>query len=61
MGILHEEKSFCKKGTMSVCVAENWSEQKTCKYYEPATQANRCMYWIFDEYCDCLKAQIDNT
>ena len=56
MGI---SKNYCKtNGPISSCTAKNWEEQKQCDSYEKARQHNRCMYFIFDEYCDCLKAQM---
>ena len=45
---------------MSICVAKDHTEQETCTFYEKARFENRCMYFIFDEYCDCLKAQVDS-
>ncbi len=51
--------SFCKKGMMSVCMAAGDTEQNGCEFYERSSLKNKCMYFIFDEYCDCLKAQID--
>ena len=53
--------SFCKKDIMSVCTACNGVEQENCVYYEKSRIRNRCMYFIFDEYCDCLKAQMNAT
>ena len=60
MGLLHETKNFYKKGMMATCSAENSEEQKGCEFYEEASTRDRCMYLKFDEYCDCLKAQIDS-
>ena len=54
-----EGQNLCKKGLMSVCSGENASEQEKCTYYEKATQENRCRFLKFDEYCDCLKAQMN--
>lgn len=51
--------SFCKSGMMSVCMAASDTEQNGCEFYEKSRLRNKCMYFIFDEYCDCLKAQID--
>ena len=59
MSLLYESPNLCKKGLMSVCSAGNKAEQEKCAFYEKASQENRCMYFIFDEYCDCLKAQED--
>lgn len=52
-----EEVSLCKQGMMSTCSAENIKGQEKCKFYEKASYENRCMYFMFDKYCDCLKAQ----
>jgi len=56
---MSDKVNFCIAGIMSTCRAENTKEQKKCKFYEKASYENRCMYFIFDEYCDCLKAQDD--
>jgi len=61
MSLLYESPNLCKKGLMSVCSAENKTEQEKCVFYEKASHEDRCMYFIFDEYCDCLKAQEDIT
>ena len=44
---------------MSVCTAENQKQQVACSYYEKSSFAERCMYFIFEEYCDCLTAQLN--
>lgn len=54
---MSEEVSLCKQGMMSTCSAENIKGQKKCKFYEKASYENRCMYFMFNEYCDCLEAQ----
>lgn len=51
--------NLCKSGLMSECVGETEEEQKTCAYYEKATSAKRCMYRKYDNFCDCLPAQLD--
>ena len=51
--------SFCKREMMSVCTAASDTEQNRCVFYEKSSLRNKCMYFIFDEYCDCLKAQMD--
>jgi len=51
--------SFCKKGMMSVCMATSDTDQDKCVFYEKSSLKNKCMYFIFDEYCDCLKAQTE--
>ena len=35
------------------------SQIKLKKNGIPYARKIRCMYYIFDEYCDCLKAQIN--
>jgi hypothetical protein len=52
------ETSFCKTEIMSVCTAATDAQQKDCCYYEKSCRTDKCMYFIFDEYCDCLKAQM---
>lgn len=42
---------------MFICTAVNESEQKNCKFYKKSSSSDRCMYFVFDEYCDCLEAQ----
>jgi len=53
--------SFCKRDIMSICTASNDTEQNRCEFYEKSRLRNKCMYFIFDEYCDCLKAQMNAT
>jgi hypothetical protein len=53
-----EPVNFCRSEQISVCTAANLKEQPGCSFYEKARRAERCMYFIFDEYCDCLKAQL---
>lgn len=50
--------NFCKAGRMSTCSADDLKQQPVCNFYEKSQNANRCMYFIFGEYCDCLKAQM---
>lgn len=52
------EISFCKREIMSVCTATTETQQKNCCYYEKSCQTDKCMYFIFGEYCDSLKAQM---
>ena len=52
------KNNFCKQEEMSICTATNMSQQTGCSFYEKSRFAERCMYYIFDEYCDCLKAQM---
>jgi hypothetical protein len=51
--------SFCKKGLMSVCTAGSEDRQKKCRFYKKSSSSDKCMYFIFDKYCDCLEAQMD--
>ena len=58
MGLLHEKKHYCKVNLMSVCTAKDDKEREGCEFHEKSSIKNKCMYFIFDEYCDCLKAQM---
>jgi hypothetical protein len=44
---------------MSICTADSQKQQVGCSYYEKSQFAERCMYFIFEEYCDCLTAQMN--
>jgi len=57
----HPETNFCKQEEMSICTACGRKQQIDCGFYEKSQHANRCMYFIFDEYCDSLKAQMNST
>jgi len=61
MSLLFEGINLCKKGAMSVCSANNEEDQEKCTFYKKASQENRCMYFIFDEFCDCMEAQLDKN
>ena len=54
----HLVVNFCKQEQMSICTADNQKQQVGCSYYEKSQFAERCMYFIFEEYCDSLTAQI---
>jgi hypothetical protein len=56
--VLNERVSFCQRDMMSICTATNESEQKKCKFYKKSSFTDKCMHFMFDEYCDCLEAQI---
>jgi hypothetical protein len=43
---------------MSICTAGGEGEQKSCKFYKKSSFTDRCMHFMFDEYCDCLEAQV---
>ena len=32
--------------------------KKNCKFFKKSSFTDRCMHYMFDEYCDCLDAQI---
>ena len=55
----HLVVNFCKQEQMSICTADNRKQQVGCSYYEKSQFAERCMYFIFEEYCDCLTAQLN--
>jgi len=56
--MLNEKLCLCRRDLMSICPAVNESEQKNCIFYKKSTISDRCMHFMFDEYCDCLEAQI---
>lgn len=54
-------KNHCIPGHPSTCGAgQKWSGHSSCKYSKKATFASRCMFFKFDEFCDCLNAQLEN-
>jgi hypothetical protein len=56
--MLKEELCFCKRDVMSICTADSKSDQKNCKFFQKSSFTDRCMYLMFDEFCDCLEAQV---
>jgi hypothetical protein len=56
----YQEMTFCKKDVMSVCMAPNKAQQKQCRFYEGSSYSEKCMYFVLEEFCDCLKAQISS-
>ncbi len=54
----HAESNLCKQEEMSMCGADSRLQQENCSFYEKSLNANRCMYFVFERYCDCLKAQM---
>lgn len=56
-----ERVSYCKKEIMSMCKADNGKQQKKCCFYEKSNSSERCMYYVFESYCDCLQAQVNAT
>jgi hypothetical protein len=59
MVMSYQEVNFCEQEEMSICTATDKDQQTSCSFYEKSRFAERCMYYIFDEYCDCLKAQMN--
>ena len=60
VALMHDSKiNFCKKDVMSICTAPNEAQQKMCRYYKKSSYTDKCMYFVFGEYCDCLEAQIN--
>ena len=55
------ETNYCKKEKMSICTAEDPKQQEKCSYFVKSSYECRCMYFTFDEYCDCLKAQMQSN
>lgn len=49
--------SYCRQEMMSVCTATNGHNQENCYFYEKSNGYDRCMYYVFEQYCDCLPAQ----
>ena len=56
---MSEKKNLCEPGMMSTCGAKKCKDQEVCEFYRRASLENRCMYFKYDEYCDCLEAQLD--
>ncbi len=55
--------NFCNptQGMMSTCEKEpNWKHQKECHFSEKSSHGSYCMYCRFEEFCDCVAAQIDS-
>ena len=55
--VQEQQMSHCRQEMMSVCAADNGHKQKECCFYEKSNGSDRCMYYVFGEYCDCLPAQ----
>ena len=51
--------NLCKSDRISVCMAESNLDQKDCSFYEKCEHEIRCMYFVFNEYCDSLNAQLN--
>lgn len=50
--------NFCKSEHISFCTAQDPKEQSGCSFFEKSRNADRCMYFMFEEYCDSLNAQL---
>jgi hypothetical protein len=55
-----KEMNFCRSEQISFCTAADRKEQSGCSFYARSHSAERCMYFIFDEYCDSLNAQLNS-
>jgi hypothetical protein len=53
-----EKLSFCKRDMMSICTAAGEGEQRKCKFYKKSSFTDKCMHFMFDEFCDCVEAQV---
>ena len=54
----YQQISFCKQDIMSVCIAHSRARQEECHFYAKSCHTDRCMYFVLEEFCDCLKAQM---
>ena len=49
-----------RSGKMTMCDARNdYGKQELCKGFRKATHDHRCMYLIFNEYCQALKGRFE--
>jgi hypothetical protein len=39
-------------------MANDLSGRKSCEFYDKSKSRNDCMYFVMNEFCDCLKAQL---
>jgi hypothetical protein len=46
---------------MSICTAEDPKQQEKCIYFVKSSYEYRCMHLTFNEYCDCLNAQMHSS
>ncbi len=61
MTVQNQEACFCQRDLISSCTAQGHKQQMECRFYSKSSYNNRCMYYIFDEYCDCVEAQRSMT
>jgi hypothetical protein len=57
MTMQNQEACFCQRDLISTCTARGHQQQQDCRFYFKSSHNNRCMYYTFDEYCDCVEAQ----
>lgn len=55
--VQNSDISYCKRDVMSMCTAESRKQQRRCRDYKKSEFSEKCMYFVFDQYCDCLTAQ----
>ena len=51
--------NFCESDIMSFCTAESKKQQQNCVFFDKSNSASRCMYFVFNKFCDCLNAQMN--
>ena len=49
--------NFCQSDIMSFCKANSKEQQQDCLFFEKSNCESRCMYFVFNEFCDSLNAQ----
>ena len=59
MAVQMTEFCYCKTGIVSICAAENERQPTYCRFYEKSSYSDKCMYLVFDEYCDCLESKLN--
>ena len=54
--------NHCNYNGLSLCgMAKKPKEQERCTHYQKSTHFSRCMYLVYDEFCDSLSAQQDRN
>jgi hypothetical protein len=61
MAMQNNQACFCTRDIISTCAANSNREQKNCRFYSKASYKNKCMHFIFGEYCDCVDAQMSTA
>jgi hypothetical protein len=56
--IKEQAMNFCKSEIMSVCKADSKKQQQDCVFFEKSHSESRCMYFVFNEYCNSLNAKL---